>query len=193
MHSSQRSRSTSKIWSLVIVSLLTGCAVQGTAGSRHTIYEDLAALASDSQEIVWVRVDGQSAVGAEAAEKSGQSAHTLSVAQVLETWDGDGIGSVDSQQSRLGVGDQIAVRQMGTQSQEMEGELLGLGEEYLLFLTPTMIPDAPLHEFYVTGGMAGIYRVTLTTNGDAEFLRLYDEGDNLPWSIDRAQLAELLR
>lgn len=193
MRSIQRRSLTRVVWSFVaVVSVLAGCAVQGTAGSRHTLYEGLAALAADSQEVVRVRVDAQSEVGVETAERSGQSAHTLSVAQVLEAWSGDGIGSADTQQSRLEVGDRITVRQMGTQSQEMEGELLELGDEYLLFLTPTMIPDAPLEEFYVTGGMAGIYRVALTTNGDAEFLRLFDEGDTLPSSIDQAQLSELL-
>ena len=193
MRSIQRRSLTRVVWSFVaVIGVLAGCAVQGTAGSRHTLYDGLPALAADSQEVVRVRVDGQSEVGVETAERSGQSAHTLSEAQVLETWRGDGIGRADAQQSRLDVGDRIAVRQMGTKSQEMEGELLELGDEYLLFLTPTMIPDAPLDEFYVTGGMAGIYRVALTTNGDAEFLRLFDEGDKLPSSIDPSELPELL-
>ncbi|KAF2414317.1 hypothetical protein B1729_05210 [Microbacterium sp. B35-04] len=56
---------------------------------------------------------------------------------------------------------------------------LELGEEYFLFLTPTMLPGEAATQYFVTGAVAGLY-----LRHDDEFRRVVpDSGDTLPDTI----------
>ncbi|KAF2415463.1 hypothetical protein B2K11_19945 [Microbacterium sp. B35-30] len=70
------------------------------------------------------------------------------------------------------VGDTVEVRQELSPTLE-------LGEEYFLFLTPTMLPGEAATQYFVTGAVAGLY-----LRHDDEFRRVVPgSGDTLPDTI----------
>jgi hypothetical protein len=73
------------------------------------------------------------------------------------------------------VGETVEVRQDGAPALEV-------GHEYLLFLTPTMLPAEAATQYFVTGAVAGLY----VRRGD-DFQRVVaDSGDTLPDTITAA-------
>lgn len=168
---------------------LASCAAHSSTGSRVELFESVESLAEASVAVVRVSVSGQRFVSADEAARTQQSAHTISDVSVLESWVGARLGARHAAHPEIAAGDRITVRQGGTESEPSHGELLRVGQEYVLFLTPTEISDAPADQFYVTGGMAGIY---VAEGSDAEFRRMFDEGDTLPGTLRAAELSAVV-
>ena len=147
---------------LVTVAALTACA-NASSGSRAELYETIDELAADSSVIVGGTVTGQFRDGST----------TVSTVEVAHAPANPQLGAnVDGDHAAVEVGDVVEVR-------EDAAPLLAQGDEYLLFLTPTMLPDEAASQFFVTGAVAGIYR----RDGD-EFRRVaLDSGDTLPETI----------
>ena len=147
------------VTAIILTLGLTACGVSGSDGSRHHIYQSLNELISDSTTIVEVKVEGQSAF----ASTDAASAHTTSDAKVVKSAVPPEL-ALTNESSVLTpeVGSMISVRQLGEPGSRSDTPYLKDGGQYLLFLTPTMLPDASSNEFYVTGGVAGIYEF----NGD---------------------------
>ncbi|HKP07778.1 MAG TPA: hypothetical protein VJU58_11055 [Microbacterium sp.] len=156
----------------LMVIMLTACA-SSSSGSRATLYESLEALAADSSVIVIGTVTGQSTV----AGPSGDSSTTVSTVEVTNAPSNPQLGgNLEGDLVTVAVGDVVEVRQD-------TGPLLMQGEEYLLFLTPSMLPGDAASDYFITGAVAGLY----ARNGD-EFRRVVlDSGDTLPETFTIAE------
>ena len=76
----------------------------------------------------------------------------------------------------VAVGDVIQVRE------DAGASLLQIDREYLLFLTPSMLPGDKAAQFFITGAVAGAYQ----RDGE-QFTRIVTgSGDDLPDTIDIA-------
>jgi hypothetical protein len=177
-------RSIRKVVSLVLalglVVALTAC-TSGSHGSRHYIYASLDELVGDAKVVVVGTVEGTSPV------KVDEAAFTAVDVAVQEELFPEGLGEKPIDQStpsyandRLST-DRIVVRQVGTPGAGPASDLK-VGQQYLLFLTPTGLPEDPDTTFYVTGGVAGMF----VLNGDS-FVRVSDE-DELPEQLSLAEL-----
>ncbi|MGW9586554.1 hypothetical protein [Microbacterium sp. NPDC055455] len=147
---------------IVVAGLLAGCS-QTSSGSRHTLYDSVESLAADSSSIVVGTVSTQTTEGDA----------TISSVEVTNAPTNPQLGAalVDRPEPAA-VGDTVEVRQ------DLP-PVLGLGEEYLLFLTPTMLPGEAGGQYFVTGAVAGLY-----IRQDDEFRRVVpDSGDTLPDTI----------
>ena len=83
---------------------------------------------------------------------------------------------LDTETGVVAVGDVIQVRE------DAGASLLQIGREYLLFLTPSMLPGDMAAQFFITGEVAGAYE----RDGD-QFTRIVTgSGDDLPDTIDIA-------
>lgn len=175
-------------WCVVVVAAtmiplgLTACGVSGGNGSRHHIYQSLNELISDSTTIVEVVVEDQNTFAA----TDSTSAHTVSEAMVATAAVPLGL-ALTNESSVLTpkVGSMISVRQLGEPGSRSDTPYLKGGGQYLLFLTPTMLPGAASNEFYVTGGVAGIYEF----NGDI-YVRASKDGDRIPEELTVEELTK---
>ena len=158
---------------LVVTSLLAaGCVPGGQSGSRHTLYDDLDSLARDSSAIVVGSVRDQR------EEASAGFSSTISTVEVTNSPTNPSLGSnLDAGAVPVAVGEVIQVRQDGP-----EPNVLQPGQEYLLYLTPSMLSGEESTHFFITGAVAGAY----VRNGD-DFTRVaVDSGDQLPETISIA-------
>lgn len=149
---------------------LTGC-TSSSSGSRATLYESIDDLARDSTAIV---------VGTVTSQRQDDEA-MISTFEVSNAPTNPQLGAnVESADSPLVEGDIIEVRQMDSGAESsMAAPLLASDQEYLLFLTPSMLAGDAATQFYVTGAQAGLY----VRDGD-EFRRVVmDTGDTLPETI----------
>ncbi|WP_203580996.1 hypothetical protein [Microbacterium hibisci] len=149
------------LW-IAVGGALAGCS-QSTSGSRHTLYNSVDALAADSSSIVVGTV----------AEQSVADDVTVSTITVTNAPTNPRLGAnLDDDRAPAAVGDTVQVRQIAPPALEV-------GEEYLLFLTPTMLPAEAGTQYFVTGAVAGLY----VREGD-DFRRVVaDSGDTLPDTI----------
>ena len=147
---------------IAAISILAGCS-QSSSGSRHTLYDSVESLAADSSSIVVGTVSAQST----------EADVTISSVEVTNAPTNPQLGAnLADRVAPVAVGETIEVRQMNA-------PVLKLSEEYLLFLTPTMLPGEPATQYFVTGAVAGLY----VREGD-EFRRVVpDSGDDLPDTI----------
>lgn len=156
---------------------MTGC-VAGTSAqaSRAELYSSLAELVADSAAVVDVEVQSQ-----EILDEDGT--YTLSTVTVVSSFEPAGLASP----SAVAPADELVVRQIGSASGPQSSEaatLLEVGEQYLLFLTPTMLDGDAGAQFYVVGVSAGIYR-----SEDGRYVRMQsDDGDVLPDTLTAADL-----
>ena len=156
--------------SLSLSVALTGC-VSSSSGSRAALYESLDDLARDSTAIVVGTVTGERQDD-DAIIATVQIAHTPTNPQLGAEVDADGPPFV--------VGDVVDVRQMGDSESSSGGApLLQAGQEYLLFLTPTMLAGDAADQYYVTGAEAGLY----VRENDVFRRVVLDTGDTLPATI----------
>ncbi|MDY0908808.1 hypothetical protein [Microbacterium sp. CFBP9034] len=147
-----------------------GCAASSASGSRHAMYDSLDSLARDSSVIVVGSVTGQR------EESSAGFTSTISTVDVTNTPTNPSLGS-NTEPTPVAVGDVIQVRQDGA-----EPSVLHAGQEYLLYLTPSMLPGDEAAHFFITGAVAGAY----VRDGD-QFTRVaIESGDDLPDTIDVA-------
>lgn len=179
-------RSSSKIAALLTAAVLAaglgGCAVTTTSlsGSRHTLYESVEELAGDSSNVVRVKVLEQSEVD------DGDLPYTVSRASVQGAYAPKNLGRNVTDAAAVKAGDEIYIRQFGTSKwEEVPAQILDDDAEYLLFVTPTMLKGAE-SEYYITGGSAGIYKVTEDGRFDHG---PFEEGDTLPEVLTEQELS----
>ena len=155
--------------SCVALLTLTACA-SSSSGSRHALYESIDELAADSSVVV---------VGTAGAQHADGST-TVSSVEVTNVPANPQLGAnLEAGTSSVSVGEVVAVRQEGD-------SVLSSGEEYLLFLTSSMLPGDAAAQYFVTGAVAGIYQ----RDGDV-FRRVeLDSGDQLPETITIADAAD---
>lgn len=150
------------------VGLLTataaGCAA-GTsgAGSRSTLYASIGELSSDSTAIVVGTVAGQVSAGDA----------TVSDLSVENTPGNPALGTNAPDSHPVAVGEVVRVRQDAASR-----PLLEPGRRYVLWLSPTMLPDAA-EQYFITGSNAGMYAI----DGDRAVRVATDTGDTLPDTI----------
>lgn len=120
---------------IAVVGSLAGCS-QSSSGSRHTLYDSIDLLAADSSSIVVGTVTAQSAEGDA----------TISSVDVTNAPTNPQLGAnLADPTAPAAVGETVEVRQDGAPALEV-------GQEYLLFLTPTMLPAETATLYFVTGG-----------------------------------------
>jgi hypothetical protein len=147
---------------IAVGAVLVGCS-QASSGSRATLYNSLDSLAADSSVLVVGNVLTQSVEGDT----------TVSSVEVVNTPTNPQVGAkLGDPPMPVAVGETVVVRQDA-------GPVLQRSEEYLLFLTPTMLPGDAARQYFITGAVAGLY----VRHGD-EFIRgVTDSGDDLPATI----------
>lgn len=148
--------------------LQAGCATNsadgGGSGSRAVLYDSIEALASDSTAIV---------VGAVVDQRADGDA-TISTLDVLSAPSSPQLGANAPEAEPVSVGDTVDVRQ-----DPSSRPLLKTGKEYMLWVTPTMLPGDAASQFFITGSNAGLYLV----DGDIARRAVTDSGDDLPDTI----------
>ena len=145
----------------IALAVLTGCSGSGSSSaSRATLYDSVEGLAADSSAIVVGTV----------THRSRDGSATVASVEVDNAPANPQLGAnLDGEYAPVAVGDVVEVRQDAE-------PLLADGTEYLLFLTPTMLPGDAASQYFVTGAVAGLYE----RDGD-EFRRVVpDSGDTLP-------------
>jgi hypothetical protein len=152
----------------------------GVHGSRAEFYGSVGELADASSLVVRGTVAEQTV----ASDITPDLPFTLSTFDIQEVLEGEGAVA----------GTQVTVRQIGIEYEvDAPAPLLEVGQEYLLFLTPSGL-DAPLDvHFYVTGGNAGLYAsaadATARRGGEIAFTQVEaSEEDDLPAEILPAEI-----
>ena len=170
--------STRRMLAVMLVAVVstgvTGCVQSGASGSRHAMYDSIDALARDSSVIVVGSVTDQR----EDLSAGAPPPSRISTVEVINTPANPSLGeNLDAESAPVAVGDVIDVRE------DAGASLLRPGQEYLLFLTPSMLPGDEAAQFFITGAVAGAYE----RDGD-QFARIVtDSGDDLP---DTFQIAD---
>ncbi|HET8927452.1 MAG TPA: hypothetical protein VFN24_06430 [Microbacterium sp.] len=153
----------------------------GSHGSRHYLYSSLDDLVGDAKVVVVGTVESSSP-----AQVDGAAFTEFNIAVEEELFPPSlGQKPIDEHtpaytKESLGA-DAIIVRQVGAPGTGPAPDLK-IGEEYLLFLSPTGLPDDPDTTFYITGGTAGMF-----TSENGAFTRLSDE-DELPRTLSLSDL-----
>lgn len=150
------------VFALVVLAGLPAC-TSSAVGSRHALYESIDSLAADSSVIVVGTV----------LEQHGDDGTTVSAIEVINTPANPQLGAnIEAEHTAVEVGDVLEVRQD-------TGPVLTTGDEYLLFLTPNMLPGEAATQFFITGAVAGLY-----VRDGGEFRRVVmDSDDTLPETI----------
>jgi len=163
----------------------------GMAVSRSTLYTSVEDLSADSTLVVVGRVTDRTTSGS--AEAAGaDTVHTVSTFEVTEAT--PAAGREDADTDVPAAGSTIEVRQLGsTVVDQLPAPILEVGQDYLLFLTPTGLSGGAASQFHITGGTAGYYRSTAGPTGDradagATFGKVGDEGDTLPATLTADQI-----
>lgn len=161
------------------------------AVSRSTLYISVEDLSADSTLVVVGRVTDRTTSGS--AEAAGADpVHTVSTIEVTEAT--PAAGREDADTDVPAAGSTIEVRQLGsTDVDQLPAPILEVGQDYLLFLTPTGLSGGAASQFHITGGTAGYYRSTAGPTGDradagATFGKVGDEGDTLPATLTADQI-----
>ena len=128
------------------------------------LYDSIDGLASDSTAIVIGTVTDQRTDGDT----------TVSTLEVLSAPNSPQLGATAPDAEPVSVGDTVAVRQ-----DPASRPLLEEGEDYALWLTPTMLGGDAANEFFITGSNAGMYFV----DGDIARRVAMETGDELPETI----------
>lgn len=169
--------------------ILGGCSSTGLDASRVKLYDDLAGIAGDSSVVVVAEITSQRV--AKGNWEAGVPDETISVASVVSHFSPAGLAATLSVNAQAMAVDattlsEISIRQLGTSSMSTTpAPILAVGKQYLLFLTPTLLPGDGTSDFYVTGGDAGIYKVDRGTYRHGTF----ESGDKLPTTFDAATLS----
>ena len=167
-----RRAATALVIAALVPVAIAGCVQSGSSGSRATLYDSVDGLARDSSVIVVGSVEAQREV-----TSADTGTITISTVNVANTPANPALGeNLDTEAIPVAVGDSVEIRQFAGAG------ILRLGNEYLLFLTPSMLPGEEAAHFYITGAVAGAYQ-----RDGSEFRRLVPEsGDELPTTISIA-------
>ena len=148
---------------VVLAAALAACTTTGSSGSRHKLYDSIDALAAESSVIVVGTV----------TEQRGDTTTTISSVEVSNTPANPQLGAgLDGEHVPVVVGDAVEVRQD-------VAPFLAPGGEYMLFLTPSMLPGDAASQYFITGAEAGLYQ----RDGDRFRRVVMDSGDTLPETI----------
>lgn len=185
-----KKRNSALVTALFLVPLaasIAGCSTPETSGmhgSRTELYKSVEGIAADSSIAAVVEVRSQEVLKP-ASERD--FAFTLSSVTVVSTLTPKGLANELAstvQTDPLSDGSEIVVRQMGTADIETPAPILKTGEQYLLFLVPSMLEGEAASQFWVTGGSAGVYEVAgddFARGSDVSFTHgPFEEGDTLP-------------
>ena len=176
---------------------LVACSTPGTVqmdGSRSELYDSVQGIAADSSLVAVVEVRSQEVLKP-ASDKD--IPYTLSTVSLISTFSPTGLArelpnGVNATQ--MTAGSEIIVRQMGTSEMDTPAPILKAGEEYLLFLTPSMLEGEAGSQFYVTGGSAGVYDApsdVASRADDAAFTHgPFEEGDTLPDTLTVKEISQ---
>lgn len=144
-------------------------------GSRVQLYESVGELVADSGAVV---------VGSVTSQAPDDDGTTVSEIAVARSFTPPGLGTgLGGPAVDVPAGAVLRVRTDGGVT-SLPAVTLEVGSAYLLFLTPTGLPGAAGSEFFITGAGAGIY----ISDGD-RFVRMVDDGDQLPEELTEASLA----
>lgn len=163
------------------MALVSGCGQtpvgEESSMSRVKIYESIGEMAKDSQRVIVGRVDKQEVV----EDITPDTQFTLSTVEVLDPIKG---------LSKAAVGEQVVVRQFGSEDQLAPVPIMVVGTVYLLFLTKSGLDGERAAHYYVTGSNAGIYEADSTEAGrsgawdSVTFAQVQkEEGEDLPPQI----------
>jgi hypothetical protein len=135
-------RSAGVVAVVVTLAGIAGCSISaGSSDSRAKLYDTMEALARDSAVIVIGPVTGQ--------RPDGDT--TVSMVAVASAPSSPGLGE-NVATAAVAVGDAVEVRQ-----DPASRPLLSVGAEYVLWLTPSMLPGDAADQFFITGSIAGAY------------------------------------
>lgn len=166
-----RDRWVSGVAGATIAALVLAACASSSSGSRATLYESIDQLAADSSAIVVGTVHGQRTEGDV----------TISSVEVTHSSFNPQLGANLTDESAVAAGDVVEVRQ-DVASSHTGGDhapLLSDGDQYMLFLTPTMLEGDAAAQYFITGAVAGLY-----VRDGADFRRVVtDSGDALPERI----------
>jgi hypothetical protein len=172
-----RSGLTAVLVAVGSTALLAACSstYSDSHGSRVERYTSVEQLAEDSALIAVGTVVEQTT----ATDIDATTPFTLSSFEITEVSKGD---------AAVGEGDNIIVRQIGSEAEAGPADLFERGATYLLYLTPSGLEGKLASQFYVTGGTAGIYQAESASRGSDSTDALFthapsDEGDVLPDSL----------
>lgn len=151
--------------------------VEGAESSRIKLYASSSDLAADSALIATGTVVAQKA----AADITPDLDFTLSTVRLTTVAKG-----------AAAPGSTVVVRQVGSQKQPAPTPLMGVGSNYLLYLTPSGLAGDLGKQYYVTGGNAGLYvaagGASSRTAGNPVYTQSDPEpGENLPSSLTPAE------
>lgn len=156
----------------------------GMEGLRSVVYSSVEQLATDSAIIVEVAVSDGAAQAV--VDDSGRTqppfvVSTVTVAAIHGAPLAQELGA-----KQPAVGDELRIFQIGRPGALLGGvDVLERGQKYLLFLVPTSIPGAASNEYFPTGDVSGIYRVT-----KEGFTQHPVEGDTLPELFTSSELTQ---
>lgn len=160
--------------------------ISGMHGSRNKTYASVDQLTQDSTAVLRVRILDRRTTG---SVDDPLDVTTVSRGHVLDVAESPKIGLALGNDRAAGVkpGATVFVRQFGSPEMiEVPAPLLEPGRDYILFLRPTELGGKSRGEFYVTGGVAGIFRQDPGSARSAvpTYVRAEpSSGDNLPASI----------
>lgn len=156
----------------------------GMEGLRSVVYSSVEQLSNDSAIIVEVVVSDSPAEAI--VDDSGRTQPPFVVSTVIvETLHGAPLAQ-ELGAKQPAVGDELRIFQIGRPEALLGGvDVLEAGQKYLLFLVPTAIPGAAPNEYFPTGDVSGIYRVT-----DEGFTQRPVEGDTLPELVTSLELTQ---
>jgi len=100
----------------------------------------------------------------------------------------------EASRTALTDGTTITIRQMGLRNSDSETPYMEIGSSYLVFLTPTGLPDVPDTEFYITGAVAGLYEADSSAHRggtEGDYNRLSDDADKIPSTLTEDDLLSL--
>lgn len=164
----------------------------GMDGSRSTLYTSVEDLSADSGLIVVGVVTDQTSSSDKRSDGAPESAFTVSTFEIKEA---ESANNPEYQDVAVPeTGSTIKIRQLGSvQLDVVPAPILLVGQEYLLFLTPTGLSGDAASQFYITGGTAGYYEATSTQSARSvspsdTFKKVGDEGDELPTSLTTDQI-----
>lgn len=173
-------------WPLPCILLLclfaAGC-TSGSEGSRAALYGSLGELVGDSTVVV---VASPSAATDKHVQDFRVTNWSASIEkQLFPAGLGKTPKSPPSAAFLESVGSRIGASIQVWQISGSPAPLLQSGKRYLLFLRPTEVAGASKDEFYIVGGVAGIYEAM---SDGSKFVRVSEDGDRTPEILTEGQL-----
>jgi hypothetical protein len=170
------------IFPLLLLLALVGCST-GSEGSRHAIYGSLDELVGDTTVIVVATASESQSRRLDGVQVNALTMHVHR--QLFPKGLGSDPKDPPSQSFSRSAGSTVGATVDVWQLAGSPVPSIKLGTKYLFFLCPTETAGAADHEFYIVGGVAGMYQ----DSGNGRFRRLSNGGDKIPEFLSEADLA----